>query len=102
MVYTEVDQLAVNTIRVLAVCFFHLFCPAPSALRPCWYQRFLGETPSANRTPGREVKTPYFLPGVYGYGVIGERAFDCCTVYTAQQLWRDGSVTIIVVIFGQC
>jgi hypothetical protein len=59
MAYTEVDQLAINTIRVLAVCFFLSFLFTRSVgFAAVLYQRFLGETPSANRTPGRVWKPP--------------------------------------------
>lgn len=80
MAYTEADQLAINTIRVLAVCF----------LLSSLFTRSVGVAAVLVSTFSRRnaVRQSYtgtrlevaiiFFPGVYGDGVVGEKAFDSC------------------------
>lgn len=96
MAYTEVDQLAINTIRVLAVCFFLSFLFTRSVGVAAVLVSTLSRRNAVRQSyTGTRLGTAIFFPGVSGDGVVGEKAFDSYT-----QLWRDGPRTSFLSIIN--
>lgn len=89
MAYTEVDQLAVNTIRVLAVCFFLSSLFTRSVGVAAVLVSVLSRRNAVRQSyTGTSLETAIFFSRCVWRWVVGEKAFDSYT-----QLWRDGPRT---------